>query len=65
MAKLEATKYRGNCGTNFFKAPELLFDMKYDYSIDIWALGCFFEFLLTGSFIFQFDLNPKEKIDQL
>jgi len=54
LSRLADTKYKGNCGTSWFKAPELLFDMPYDYSVDIWALGCIFEYLLTGDFIFRF-----------
>lgn len=52
-----------NCGTPWFKAPELLFEMAYDYSIDIWALGCVFEFLLTGNYIFKFP-DRKEKLKE-
>ena len=65
LSKLADTRYKGNCGTSWFKAPELLFtDMAYDYSVDIWALGCVFEYLLTGDFIFKF-LMPKEKANEI
>jgi serine/threonine protein kinase len=66
LSYLANTKYRGNCGTSWFKAPELLFDMPYDFSVDIWALGCIFEYLLTGNFIFRFPVpEKKEKIPEL
>jgi serine/threonine protein kinase len=48
-------------GTPWFKAPENLLDMEYSGGIDVWALGCVFEFMLTGSFIFNFKTNNKVK----
>jgi serine/threonine protein kinase len=65
VCKLAETKYKGNCGTSWFKAPELLFDMPYDYSIDIWALGCIFEYLLTGDFIFKFEMPEKKQTETM
>ena len=33
--------------TRYYKAPELLVnDTKYNYSIDVWALGCMFAGML-------------------
>jgi serine/threonine protein kinase len=57
LEKLIENNWRGNCGTPWFKAPELLLDMPYSYGIDIWALGCVLENLLTGDFIFRFDVT--------
>lgn len=53
--KLVESNFKGLCGTPWFKAPELVMDMPYSYEIDIWSLGCVFEHLLTGKFIFKFD----------
>ena len=59
LDKLIEYKWKGPCGTPWFKAPELLMEMSYDYGIDIWGLGCVFEYMLTGdgSFIFQFPIG--------
>ena len=55
-----------NIGTIWFLAPEFLLEQPYSYGIDIWGLGCIFQYLLTGNgqFIFQFDyrrLNEQNK----
>ena len=41
------------------KAPELLMEMSYDCCIEIWGIGCVFEYLLSGdgTFIFQFPID--------
>ena len=59
--KLVECKWKGNCGTPWFKAPELLLDMPYSYGIDVWALGCVFEYLLTSNFIFQCNVAKHEE----
>lgn len=41
-------------GTLYYRAPELLLGSKrYDNKIDIWALGCIFYFMQTGSLLFK------------
>ena len=63
-SNLAETDKRNLCGTEWFKAPEMSFDFPYMYSVDIWALGCFFETLLTNDFIFKFESkkgNENEK----
>ncbi|CAD8059932.1 unnamed protein product [Paramecium primaurelia] len=50
-------------GTLYYKAPELLLKYKkYDYSIDIWAVGC-----MLADFIFKTDplFSGKDEKDQL
>ena len=61
LDKLVECKWKGNCGTPWFKAPELLLDMQYSCGIDVWALGCVFEYLLTGDFIFKFNITRNEE----
>ena len=52
---VENYKYCTRVGTRYYKAPELLFDYKkYDYSIDLWSLGCIF-----GALLFQKDFLFK------
>ena len=41
------TDYNVRVASRYFKAPELLLDyMKYDYSLDMWSLGCMFAGML-------------------
>ncbi|CAK75945.1 unnamed protein product (macronuclear) [Paramecium tetraurelia] len=50
-------------GTRYYKAPELLLKYrKYDYSIDVWAVGC-----MLADFIFKTDplFKGKDLKDQL
>jgi len=63
LEKLIEFNWRGNVGTPWFKAPELLLDLKYSFGIDVWALGCVFEHLLTQQFIFRFDANAKKGVN--
>ena len=52
------TEYNVRVASRYFKGPELLVDFQeYDYSLDMWSLGCMFasmvsqmafEFLLRG-----------------
>lgn len=37
--------------TFVYRAPEALFELNYNYKIDIWALGCVFYYIFTKSFI--------------
>ena len=41
-------------GTLYYRAPELLLgDKRYSNKVDIWALGCIFYFMQTGSLLFK------------
>ena len=41
-------KLTNGVGTLYFRAPELLLgSKKYDYGVDVWALGCIFYQMLT------------------
>ena len=45
-------KYTLTIGSRYYKAPELFMEYKkYDYSIDMWSVGCMF-----GAMIFQLDV---------
>lgn len=44
-------------GTPLFRAPECyLGDTKYNYKIDIWALGLIFYFMITGEYLYEDDI---------
>ncbi len=34
-----------------YRAPEALFELQYNYKIDIWALGCVFYYIFTNKYI--------------
>jgi casein kinase II subunit alpha len=56
-------KYTLTIGSRIYKAPELFMEFKkYDYSIDMWSVGCLF-----GAMLFQTDFlfNGKSNQDQL
>lgn len=48
-----------NCGDPGYLAPELLMGFKYNYSIDIFAAGAIFFFILSGEPLFK-GLNLEE-----
>lgn len=48
-----------NCGEPGYLAPELLMGFKYNYSIDIFAAGAIFSFILSGEPLFK-GLNLEE-----
>src|SRR5690606_24640718 len=46
-------RYSHEVVTRWYRAPELLFGSRsYDYSVDLWGLGCVFYELLTFSPMF-------------
>ncbi|KAJ1882755.1 Casein kinase II subunit alpha [Kickxella alabastrina] len=57
------TDYNVRVASRYFKGPELLVDyMPYDYSLDMWSLGCMF-----GSMIFRKEpfFHGHDNYDQL
>ncbi|ETO18516.1 hypothetical protein RFI_18749 [Reticulomyxa filosa] len=56
-------EYNVRVASRFFKGPELLVDMRmYDYSLDMWSLGCMF-----AAMIFQKEpfFQGRDNDDQL
>lgn len=47
--------------TRWYRSPELIASNQYDYSVDIWALGCILGELLDGQPMFPGD----NTIDQI
>jgi len=57
------TEYNVRVASRYFKAPELLVDYKmYDYSTDLWSLGCMFAGLIFRKEPF---FHGHDNIDQL
>jgi casein kinase II subunit alpha len=43
------TEYNVRVASRYFKGPELLVDFQeYDYSLDMWSLGCMFASMVSG-----------------
>ncbi len=58
-----AREYHTKVAARFYKAPELLLDNpKYDYAVDVWALGCIFAAVMFQQEVF---FQGKDDIDQL
>lgn len=45
-------KFQQPCQTLFYRAPEIFLNLKADYSIDVWSVGCILAELFTGSVLF-------------
>lgn len=47
------TEYNVRVASRYFKGPELLVDFQeYDYSLDMWSLGCMFASMVSTLFLF-------------
>ena len=57
------TEYNVRVASRYFKGPELLVDFQlYDYSLDLWSLGCMFASMVSCIFLFFFSAL-KKKLD--
>ncbi|KAJ0279776.1 hypothetical protein CBS470a_009093 [Colletotrichum nupharicola] len=45
--------------SRFYRAPEIILGMPYDYSIDMWSIGCTLYELYTGKILFAGDSNNQ------
>lgn len=44
------TEYNVRVASRYFKGPELLVDFQeYDYSLDMWSLGCMFASMVSSN----------------
>lgn len=51
---------KGASGTEGYRAPELLRDMKYNNKVDIFAMGCILYELVCGQKAFRNDFDVRE-----
>lgn len=59
-AKKVFSKYR-YVQSRYYRAPEVLLELPYDFSLDIWSAGCIFCELLSGEPIFP-GKNDKDQL---
>ncbi|KAK3352803.1 kinase-like domain-containing protein [Lasiosphaeria hispida] len=45
--------------SRFYRAPEIILGLPYDYSIDMWSIGCTLYELYTGKILFTGDSNNQ------
>lgn len=45
--------------SRFYRAPEIILGMPYDYAIDVWSIGCTLYELYTGKILFTGDSNNQ------
>lgn len=45
--------------SRFYRAPEIILGMQYDYAIDVWSVGCTLYELYTGKILFTGRTNNQ------
>lgn len=45
--------------SRFYRAPEIILGLPYDYAIDMWSIGCTLYELYTGKILFTGDSNNQ------
>ena len=45
--------------SRFYRAPEIMLGMPYDYGVDMWSIGCTLYELYTGKILFAGDSNNQ------
>lgn len=45
--------------SRFYRAPEIILGMPYEYAIDMWSIGCTLYELYTGKILFTGDSNNQ------
>jgi len=57
---ISGQEYNVRVASRYFKGPELLVDYQmYDYSLDMWSLGCVLVSFLYNVFFFVNDVSSK------
>lgn len=45
--------------SRFYRAPEIILGMPYDYAVDMWSIGCTLYEMYTGKILFTGDSNNQ------
>lgn len=45
--------------SRFYRAPEIILGVPYDYAVDVWSIGCTLYELYTGKILFTGDSNNQ------
>ena len=45
--------------SRFYRAPEIILGMPYDYGVDMWSIGCTLYEMFTGKILFAGDSNNQ------
>ncbi|KAJ3372182.1 Casein kinase II subunit alpha [Kappamyces sp. JEL0680] len=65
------TSYNVRVASRYFKGPELLVDFQeYDYSLDMWSLGCMFASMVLGTdslftYLDKYDIELDRQFDDI
>lgn len=62
--KLKYAKDNKVIQTRYYRAPEIIFQLKISRACDIWSLGCIFFELITGSILFNPNKDKHFNTDQ-
>jgi len=58
------TEYHIRVGSRYYKGPELLVGYKrYDYSLDMWSIGCMLASLVRGALVAYTPLRTESTTD--
>ena len=53
LSDVDANEPRPYLASRFYRAPELILGLKYDFAIDMWSIGCTLFEIFTGSILFN------------
>lgn len=55
--------YKGEFGTRYYRAPEIILKGEFSEKIDIWSAGCILYELIVGDFLFNPDKDKNKSRD--
>ena len=55
--------YKGDFGTRYYRAPEIILKGEFSEKVDIWSAGCILYELIVGDFLFDPDKDKNKSRD--
>ena len=55
--------YKGDFGTRYYRAPEIILKGEFSEKVDIWSAGCILYELIVGDFLFDPDKDKSKSRD--